>query len=999
VTLSIWDHSTKLYSGSTYDDGEGFLSLGFVFAAMSDITITHVSFWKMASDTATSRDVYIWDYEGNYLSMGTSSDEPSGPGWVSVPLFDPLNVPAGGLDSPLVASVQYAQMEYPATSGGLSTGAYSADGKVYALSNPEASTYTGSGNGRFSTSQDFPDNGSFTGNDYWIDIGYAEPYPAWNTTLASDVTFSSYQGVSNARITTGTLSGFDAYAFTDADRMKPTGKYYFEIDLINIDTVTSASGSFEYSLFAITDGGNEIAYVQYFNELNSTFLYDYESDVSRTLTPLVDGDKICFAVDNVNQKWWVRINNGAWGDAVNTTGNPATNTNGSSWVSMGPAGAVKAYTSKGNWDIGLRNNTATYTPPTGFTYLDGANPAYVAPTVAATSSTSYASRTNTTITAPSGITNNDILVATVFAGRITSAGGTVSVTPPSGFTLIDSTAVHDLSGDQFTGTMYVYWKRASSESGNYTFTHATASTQGLMHRVSGCVTSGSPIDVYSKGSATGAGSQTTAAPSIITTSPKDLLIWISHDWEGSTTLSPPTGFTERLDSLLYSADKVQVSLGEVGTVTQTNGNPGLGNPWGVVLLALEPVEPAGSSPIAGTLAVTEASDTVSSAAKIALKGTLSVTEASDTVTSATARGRIATLAVTEASDSVSSTTKIAIKGTFSITEASDTVASLAERGSVATLAVTEGNDTLSGTSVLALKGTLSVSESDDTLSSTGSLSLTGVIGALSVTESNDTLSSLSTVAIVGFLASSTEENDSLTSVSKLLITSSSTMVSEAGDTLAAVAKIALKGSLTVTEVGDTLAGNMWRELRGNLSVGEADDVLSSTGVPGSKATLDIIQEDDILQAFLEPTPGILGYVITLEGDDTMTSTTLMGQFGSANLFEADDTMISLAKISLRADLTVTEDNDTVAFNSKIALKGTFSKVEEGDTVSSRLFKAIRASVNKVEDGDTVSARGLRRPYGNGEANTRRPYEVQTNTSGLPYEVATTTPIDLPYEEE
>jgi hypothetical protein len=103
----------------------------------------------------------------------------------------------------------------------------------------------------------------------------------------------------------------------------------------------------------------------------------------------------------------------------------------------------------------------------------------------------------------------------------------------------------------FNGRLNVLWKRAAFESGSYTFAHSSASSQGLLIAVSGAVTSGSPIDASTPN--TGAGTTTTAL-SVTTTSANDLLFYIAHDWEGTGGLSPPTGFTERFDSLIYAAD-------------------------------------------------------------------------------------------------------------------------------------------------------------------------------------------------------------------------------------------------------------------------------------------------------------------------------------------------------------------------------------------------------------------------------------------------------------
>lgn len=195
-------------------------------------------------------------------------------------------------------------------------------------------------------------------------------------------------------------------------------------------------------------------------------------------------------------------------------------------------------------------------------------------------STTYASRTNTVLTAPTGLANDDILFAVIF----NALTGTPSVpTPPAGFTQIGTSTADGAGG--FNDKFSLFWKRAASESGSYTFTHAAASSQGLLLAISGAATSGSPVDVFSSNSSN-TGSTSTGL-SVTTTVANDLLLYIEHDWEGLGTLSPPTGMTEVFDSLIYAASLALGAAGATGNKTQTNGNGG-GNPWAAWLVAIAP---------------------------------------------------------------------------------------------------------------------------------------------------------------------------------------------------------------------------------------------------------------------------------------------------------------------------------------------------------------------------------------------------------------------------
>jgi hypothetical protein len=127
-------------------------------------------------------------------------------------------------------------------------------------------------------------------------------------------------------------------------------------------------------------------------------------------------------------------------------------------------------------------------------------------------------------------------------------------------------------------------------------------------------------------------------------------------------------------------------------------------------------------------------------------------------------GVTGTLAVTEANDTLSSNTSVTVVGTLSTTEANDTLSSNVNIGSgvSATLSVTEDNDTLTSNVSVTVVGTLSVTEDNDTLSS--NVTVTGSTTAtLSVTEDNDILSSSGFVGSVTCTLTVTEGNDSLSS--------------------------------------------------------------------------------------------------------------------------------------------------------------------------------------------------------------------------------------------
>jgi hypothetical protein len=204
------------------------------------------------------------------------------------------------------------------------------------------------------------------------------------------------------------------------------------------------------------------------------------------------------------------------------------------------------------------------------------------------SNTTYAVRVNTTITAPASIADGDVLLLTMFIGRATGSGPPATPTPPTGFALLAGTwpiAVDDGTG--FMAHVRVYYKIASGESGDYTVTHTTSTTQGLMFAVSGG-SSSSPACTQNSGTGT-----TTTALGLTTTGADALIAFLGWDWgDTAANLVAPAGttpaFTERVDvaPLTYLATGVLAAAGATGDKTQTNNSNG-GNPFVGILIAVE----------------------------------------------------------------------------------------------------------------------------------------------------------------------------------------------------------------------------------------------------------------------------------------------------------------------------------------------------------------------------------------------------------------------------
>jgi len=206
------------------------------------------------------------------------------------------------------------------------------------------------------------------------------------------------------------------------------------------------------------------------------------------------------------------------------------------------------------------------------------------------STSNYANGTSVTVTAPTGIQNDDLLVATVWCHDTSS-----KPTPPSGFTEITG-AAHSLVADT-SQRNYVWYKRASSESGDYTFTIANGSYQIVcaIAVFRSCLASGDPVDVISNTEYVISDS-TIRAASMTTTEP-GCRIWWGYAIRADTDLiSTPSGWTTaeeispggtspnyHCSLLAYQLDNDGVTKGSTGDVDGTLSGGSIQNKHAVMV--------------------------------------------------------------------------------------------------------------------------------------------------------------------------------------------------------------------------------------------------------------------------------------------------------------------------------------------------------------------------------------------------------------------------------
>ena len=189
---------------------------------------------------------------------------------------------------------------------------------------------------------------------------------------------------------------------------------------------------------------------------------------------------------------------------------------------------------------------------------------------------------NTTIPAPYNIQNGDVLVLAFGLGG--AAATPPTPTFPAGFTTLQSQNVTGSGSLQVT--YYLAWKAASSESGSYLITHASARSAGVML----CVAQGDSGTTPTNSKNSGTGTTTTATE--VTASALGWVGFLSCIFANYGASAPPAGttptFIERHDpndSIIYAADGYGVGAGATGDKSHVQTNAG-GAPWVGFLVAI-----------------------------------------------------------------------------------------------------------------------------------------------------------------------------------------------------------------------------------------------------------------------------------------------------------------------------------------------------------------------------------------------------------------------------
>lgn len=196
-------------------------------------------------------------------------------------------------------------------------------------------------------------------------------------------------------------------------------------------------------------------------------------------------------------------------------------------------------------------------------------------------------RTNTTITAPSGIQDGDCLLALL----LVVAG--ISVTPPSGFTTMTGFPFLYPNGLDALQAM-AFTKRASGESGDYTFSHDSSVSEAYMLAARGAIASGSFEDVNPSINTPPGTTTSITATTITTATDGDLLVYGAYGYGGFSSPSTPSGMTHRLTGTALMAFTEEFpTAGATGDRTSTVS---IGDRYAATLIAIKAAAGATGNP-------------------------------------------------------------------------------------------------------------------------------------------------------------------------------------------------------------------------------------------------------------------------------------------------------------------------------------------------------------------------------------------------------------------
>lgn len=358
-------------------------------------------------------------------------------------------------------------------------------------------------------------------------------------------------------------------------------------------------------------------------------------------------------------------------------------------------------------------------------------------------STTYASRTNTTVTPPGGIVDDDFLLLSILTAAATTAP---TATPPAGFTEI-GTVISVSDGGGFNVRLRTFYKRASSESGSYTLTHTACTSQAHLTVFRNVDWSSGPFDAtQTQNNGTGT---TRTWTGLTTANASSMIVATGFDWgDTSNNLSPPAGMTEALDtSISYLAYETIAAAGSTGNRSHTN-NVYSSNPWGARLIALRKLVAASSTSISASQTLEGVSQSASIAAIASLSASQTLPGVSQTATVAA----VAAISSSVTLEVVSQTASISTAAGAASISASQTLEGVSQSASIGAVAGVTASQALQGVSQSASLASVSSVSANQTLalvSQTATVAVSTSISAVQALEGVSQAATLGSVASIG----------------------------------------------------------------------------------------------------------------------------------------------------------------------------------------------------------------------------------------------------------
>lgn len=213
-------------------------------------------------------------------------------------------------------------------------------------------------------------------------------------------------------------------------------------------------------------------------------------------------------------------------------------------------------------------------------------------------------RTSSVIPMPAGLSAGDEVRIAIDAGIVGATAPTI--TPPGSATLVATTTWGD-GTYTVRNSVYRYRYVGSGDPASFTFTHASAVSDGVAIAYSG-VDATTPDDATAVTTAivnTNATGGNAVLNGITTVTANAMLVVVRGSWDG-VAITPPGGWTERLDQeITWLGEQLDAAPGATGTISVPSGNiVGGTKPASGIVMALRPS--SGVQQAAGSVAVVAA---------------------------------------------------------------------------------------------------------------------------------------------------------------------------------------------------------------------------------------------------------------------------------------------------------------------------------------------------------------------------------------------------------